>query len=50
MRELQDNDETLFYSFISAHIEELLPVVYTRRWVKAASASARSGGSRAACS
>ena len=29
MRELQDNDETLFYSFISAHIEELLPVVYT---------------------
>ncbi|MDR3725247.1 MAG: NAD-dependent malic enzyme [Terracidiphilus sp.] len=29
MRELQDNDETLFYSFIAHHVEELLPVVYT---------------------
>jgi len=29
MRELQDNDETLFYAFIEEHIEELLPVVYT---------------------
>ena len=29
MRELQDNDETLFYSFIEHHIEELLPIVYT---------------------
>ena len=29
MRELQDNDETLFYSFIEHNIEELLPIVYT---------------------
>ncbi len=29
MRDLQDNDETLFYSLIAHHIEELLPVVYT---------------------
>ena len=29
MRELQDNDETLFYSFIANNIEELLPIVYT---------------------
>lgn len=29
MRDLQDNDETLFYSFIEHHIEELLPIVYT---------------------
>ncbi len=29
MRDLQDNNETLFYSLIAAHIEELLPIVYT---------------------
>ena len=29
MRDLQDNDETLFYSFIAHHTEELLPIVYT---------------------
>lgn len=29
MRDLQDNDETLFYSLIAHNIEELLPVVYT---------------------
>jgi malate dehydrogenase (oxaloacetate-decarboxylating) len=29
MRELQDSDETLFYSFIEHNIEELLPIVYT---------------------
>ncbi|MGC1463213.1 MAG: NAD-dependent malic enzyme [Terracidiphilus sp.] len=29
MRDLQDNDETLFYSFIAHHVEELLPIVYT---------------------
>lgn len=29
MRDLQDNNETLFYSLIANHIEELLPVVYT---------------------
>jgi len=29
MRDLQDSDETLFYSFIAHHIEELLPIVYT---------------------
>jgi malate dehydrogenase (oxaloacetate-decarboxylating) len=29
MRDLQDNDETLFYAFIARYIEELLPVVYT---------------------
>lgn len=29
MRDLQDSDETLFYSLIEHHIEELLPVVYT---------------------
>ena len=29
MRDLQDSDETLFYSLISHHVEELLPVVYT---------------------
>lgn len=29
MRDLQDNDETLFYSLIAEHTEELLPVVYT---------------------
>ena len=29
MRDLQDNDEVLFYSFIAHHIEELLPIVYT---------------------
>lgn len=29
MRDLQDNDETLFYSLIAHDIEELLPIVYT---------------------
>ncbi len=29
MRDLQDNDETLFYSFIAHNVEELLPIVYT---------------------
>ena len=29
MRDLQDNNEILFYSFIEHNIEELLPVVYT---------------------
>jgi malate dehydrogenase (oxaloacetate-decarboxylating) len=29
MRDLQDNCETLFYSLIAHHTEELLPVVYT---------------------
>ncbi len=29
MRDLQDNDETLFYSLIAEYTEELLPVVYT---------------------
>jgi malate dehydrogenase (oxaloacetate-decarboxylating) len=29
MRDLQDNDETLFYSLIAHNTEELLPIVYT---------------------
>jgi malate dehydrogenase (oxaloacetate-decarboxylating) len=29
MRDLQDTDETLFYSLITHNVEELLPVVYT---------------------
>ena len=29
MRDLQDNNETLFYSMIEHYTEELLPVVYT---------------------
>ncbi len=29
MRDLQDNDETLFYSLIAHYVEELLPIVYT---------------------
>src|SRR5271165_6489329 len=29
MRDLQDNNETLFYSLIAEHVEELLPIVYT---------------------
>ena len=29
MRNLQDNDETLFYSMIEHYTEELLPIVYT---------------------
>jgi malate dehydrogenase (oxaloacetate-decarboxylating) len=29
MRDLQDNNEILFYSLIAEHVEELLPVVYT---------------------
>ena len=29
MRGLQDNDETLFYSLMAHHVEELLPIVYT---------------------
>ena len=29
MRDLQDNDETLFYSMIEQYTEELLPIVYT---------------------
>jgi malate dehydrogenase (oxaloacetate-decarboxylating) len=29
MRDLQDNNETLFYSLIAEYVEELLPIVYT---------------------
>jgi malate dehydrogenase (oxaloacetate-decarboxylating) len=29
MRDLQDNNETLFYSLIAHHVEEMLPIVYT---------------------
>jgi malate dehydrogenase (oxaloacetate-decarboxylating) len=29
MRDLQDSDETLFYSFIEHNVEEMLPIVYT---------------------
>jgi malate dehydrogenase (oxaloacetate-decarboxylating) len=29
MREVQNNDETVFYSLIAHHIEETLPIVYT---------------------
>jgi malate dehydrogenase (oxaloacetate-decarboxylating) len=29
MRDLQDSDETLFYSLIEHNVEELLPIVYT---------------------
>ena len=29
MRDLQDNDETLFYSMLEHYTEELLPIVYT---------------------
>src|SRR5205814_4955776 len=29
MRDLQDSDETLFYSLIAHNTEELLPIVYT---------------------
>jgi malate dehydrogenase (oxaloacetate-decarboxylating) len=29
MRDLQDSSETLFYSLIAHHVEELLPIVYT---------------------
>ena len=29
MRDLQDTNETLFYSLITTYIEETLPVVYT---------------------
>jgi malate dehydrogenase (oxaloacetate-decarboxylating) len=29
MRDLQDNDETLFYSLIAHNVEALLPIVYT---------------------
>ena len=29
MRDLQDTNETLFYSLIAHHIEEMLPIVYT---------------------
>lgn len=29
MRDLQDTNETLFYSLIAQHVEDLLPIVYT---------------------
>lgn len=29
LRDLQDSNETLFYSLISHHIEEMMPIVYT---------------------
>ena len=50
MRDLQDNDETLFYSLIAHNIEELLPIVYTPAVGEGCQRFSRSGASRAGCS
>jgi malate dehydrogenase (oxaloacetate-decarboxylating) len=50
LRELQDSNETLFYALLEAHVEQMLPWSTPRRWARVASASARSGASRAVSS
>ena len=51
LRDLQDTNETLFHALLAAHLEELLPLVYTPAVAaRAASGSARYGASHAGCS
>lgn len=50
LRQLQDTNEVLFYRLVTEYLEELLPVVYRRRWARPARGSARSTGGRAVCS
>ena len=48
LRDLQDNNETLFYALVVRNVEHMLPLVCTRRRsARAANGSAKSGESRA---
>ena len=46
LRELQDYNRILYYSLVKHHLEEMLPIVYTRLWAKRFRSSATSTASR----
>ena len=50
MRDLQDTNETLFYSLITNHVEETYPQSIRPQWEKPARNSAKFGANRGACS
>ncbi|VFS87685.1 NAD-dependent malic enzyme [Kluyvera cryocrescens] len=50
LRNIQDTNETLFYRLVENHLDEMMPVIYTRPLAQPASVSPRSTVARAASS